>query len=259
MADNGYLEILSDLLKTAERNFEATVKHATTVDDKAQKTSALASGFLAVAYGFVKPESLQELQKDFGVVALILLYTILVLFLTSVGLCLRAMWLRKVPVGGISLTAHERAARAVLDVTHDVPDEVMAAYREVQIEVWKAAINERHDANIEKTRLVHHAQRLLALGIVAAALTVALLGFAARQSAIRSNRGGRPMPKQEHIQQEPTPKPQAGVEPLEGSPVLDETVELKRALARKTQDEIIRRLRDASFAHSLISDLDRAE
>ena len=39
MAGNRQLQILDDLLKTAERNFDAAVKQASTVDDRAQKTT----------------------------------------------------------------------------------------------------------------------------------------------------------------------------------------------------------------------------
>src|SRR5436305_13915112 len=42
-----------------------------------------------------------------------LLYAVLILLVASVGLCLRAMWLRKIPVGGISVAAHERSARLI--------------------------------------------------------------------------------------------------------------------------------------------------
>lgn len=63
MPDDRRLEILADLLKTAERNFEAAAKHSATIDDKAQKTSALAG--VLVAFGFIKPEGLAALQQRF--------------------------------------------------------------------------------------------------------------------------------------------------------------------------------------------------
>jgi hypothetical protein len=50
----------------------------------------------------------------------------------------------------------------------DLDDELMAAYRDNQLEIWKSAIVERFDSNIEKTRLVHYAQRTLAAGMVVA-------------------------------------------------------------------------------------------
>ncbi|MCU1329727.1 MAG: hypothetical protein JWN34_5097 [Bryobacterales bacterium] len=174
------LQILDGLLKTAERNFEAAVKHAATVDDKAQKTSGLAGIFLAVAFGFIKPETLAALRQQYGGLSLGLLYGALFLFVTTVILCLRAMWLRKVPSGGVSIASQELAADFLLTLPEtDLDDEMMAAYKENEVEVWKAAIEERSKANVEKTRLVHYAQVCLTVGILVAAVSMALLGYAA--------------------------------------------------------------------------------
>jgi hypothetical protein len=174
------LEILDHLLKTAERNFDAAVKHAATVDDKAQKTSGLAGIFLAVAFGFIKPETLVALRQQYGDFSLGLLYAVLLLFVASVGLCLRAMWLQRVPTGGVSLASQELSARILLALPEaDLDDEMMEAYKDNEIEVWKAAIDERAEANEAKTRLVHFAQRCLAAGIFVAAVSIGLLGYAA--------------------------------------------------------------------------------
>jgi hypothetical protein len=70
MAEFPKIDILDDLLKTAERDFDAAVKHAASIDDKARKTSGLAGLFLAAAFGFVKPESLATLREHYGLVAL---------------------------------------------------------------------------------------------------------------------------------------------------------------------------------------------
>src|SRR5580704_17305797 len=107
MAEFPKIDILDDLLKTAERDFDAAVKHATSIDDKAQKTRGLGGLFLAAAFGFVKPESLVTLREQYGVVALGLLYLALSLFVITVVLCLRAIWLKDVPTSGVSLESQE--------------------------------------------------------------------------------------------------------------------------------------------------------
>src|SRR3954453_22620606 len=148
MAENRQLEILSELLRTAERNFEATVKHASTVDDKAQKTSGMASIFLALAFGFVKPESMAELQQQFGNTSLWLLCIVLFLLVASVIVCLLAMWQRKVPVGGVSLDAHQEAADVVLAFAPGmIDDELMYYYKTNQIDIWRVATEERLQVN----------------------------------------------------------------------------------------------------------------
>lgn len=45
------LKILSDLLQTAQRDFDAEVKTASSIEDKAQKTGAVVGVFVAAASG----------------------------------------------------------------------------------------------------------------------------------------------------------------------------------------------------------------
>lgn len=211
MSNSRKLQILNDLLTTAERSFEAAVKHAAIVDDKAQKTSALAG--VLVGLGFIRPESLALLQQHFGSLSLVLVYVILILLVVSIVLCLRAMWLRKVPLGGLSVTAHEQSARLIMSFGDEIDDELMAAYCENQLEVWKRAIEERHEANVQKTSLVHQAQRVLALSILVAIIVLGLLGFTTLQSAIPSKQE----PAMPDKKQNSTGEPKAQLKRLSGS------------------------------------------
>jgi hypothetical protein len=185
MAENRQLEILSELLVTAERNFEATVNHAAAVDDKAQKTSGMASIFLALAFGFVKPQSMAELREDFGNTSLGLLCVVLFLLVASVIVCLLAMWQRKVPIGGISLEAHQEAADVVLAFAPDmINDELIYYYRTTQVDIWRAATEERLQVNAAKDRLVLVAQNILGAGILVAVLNIGLMGFQLWRNAV---------------------------------------------------------------------------
>ena len=167
MPDNRQIEILNDLLKTAERDFDATVKHAAAIEDKAQKTSGLAGLFLAAAFGFIKPDSLIALQRQYGNISVSLLYLALACFVISIGLCVRAMWLRKVPASGVSLASQEMPAQLLLQLpAHDLDDEVILAYKTNQVRIWSSAIDERFATNTDKTKLVHYAQRALSAGIL---------------------------------------------------------------------------------------------
>ena len=180
MADSPHIEVLDDLLKTAERDFEATVTHSALIDDKAQKTSALAGLFLAAAFGFIKPESLTALREQYGSLALLLLYGALACFVATLVLCLRAMWLKDVPTSGVSLESQEMSAEFLLDLTEQELDaDMMAAYKRNQVEIWKSAIAERFTANVAKTNLVHRAQQALIAGIFVSAVSLGLLGYAA--------------------------------------------------------------------------------
>lgn len=185
MPDNRQLEIPDDLLKTAERNFDSTVKHAGTVEDKAQKTSGLASIFLAVAFGFVKPESLQGLQQQYGNTSLILLFVVLFLLVGSIIACLFAMWQREVPVGGVSLDAHEEVAGLVLQfAAKDINDDLLYFYKTNQLDIWRSATEERFCVNKRKARLVLIAQNIAGAGIAVAVMNIGLMGLQLWRGAI---------------------------------------------------------------------------
>lgn len=177
------IEILEDLLKTAERNFDDTVKSASLVADNAQKTSGLAGLFLAAAFGFVKPESLTALRDQYGMSALWLLYSALALFVFTVLLCLWATWFKDIPSVGLSLESQETSAEFLLQLPPDDLDaEIMAAYIRNKIEIWKTTTAQRSTVNTTRARIVHWAQRTLAGGILVSAMSLGLLGYATRNT-----------------------------------------------------------------------------
>ena len=183
MGESPKLDLIDDLRRIAERDFDATVKHGAVVDDKAQKTGGMAGLFLAAAFGFAKPESLVTLRDQYGISALGLLYLALLLFVVTVLFCLRAMWLKDLPSTGVSLETQDMSAQFLLQLEDSqLDEEMMLAYRSNKIEIWKATIAQRLAANVVQTRLVHRAQRALTGGILVSALSLGLLGYAARNA-----------------------------------------------------------------------------
>lgn len=142
MAEFPKLDILDDLLKTAEREFDATVKHFASIEDKAQKTSGLAGLFLAAAFGFMKPESLTALRDQYGISALALLFLALALFVLTVILCLRAMWLKHVPTVGVSLETQAMSAGLLLQIDAELDEEMVFEYKSNQLDIWRATVAE---------------------------------------------------------------------------------------------------------------------
>ena len=193
MANFPRLDILDDLLKIAEREFDATVKQFASIEEKAQKTSGLAGLFLAAAFGFMKPESLSALQDQYGISALGLLFLALLLFVVTVVLCLRAMWLQHVPTVGVSLETQAMSAELLLQIGEDLDEEMMIAYKSNQLDIWRATIAEHASANAAKTPLVQWAQRTLTTGILVSALSLTLLGYAARPAVPLKQE--KPMPE----------------------------------------------------------------
>ena len=58
---------------------------------------------------------------------LALLYAAIVLFVVSIGLCLRAIWLIRVPSAGVSLPAQEMSAQVLMQLPDaDIHNEMMA-------------------------------------------------------------------------------------------------------------------------------------
>jgi hypothetical protein len=176
MPEERNLALLSDLLVTAQRDFDANVKHSASMDDKAQKLSGLSGIFLAVAFGFVRPESLIELRKHFGNPSLLLLGLSLALLVACIVVCLLAMWHREVPLSGISLGAHEDAVNIVREFpSGTIDDELTEFYRQNQIDIWRAATDECRAVNKSKDRFVLWAQILLGLGIVVAVFNIGVM------------------------------------------------------------------------------------
>ncbi|MCU1329935.1 MAG: hypothetical protein JWN34_5305 [Bryobacterales bacterium] len=178
MKESPKTDILDGLLAVAEREFDATVKHFALIEDKAQKTSGLAGLFLAAAFGFMKPESLSALRQQYGLVALGLLFLALLLFVVTVVLCLRAMWLKDVPMAGVSLESQGMAAELVLQIGDELDEEMIFAFKSNELDIWRATITERVTANAAKTPLVQWAQWALTLGILVTAVSLMLLGYA---------------------------------------------------------------------------------
>ena len=128
------LKILSDLLRTAQRDFDAEVKTASSIEDKAQKTGAVVGVFVAAGFGFLRPETSSKLKEFYGILPIVLLLVGIVLFCLALGMCLFTVWHRKYPVVGFTLQAHMRAALQVLPLPDEALDDViMATYRRHQL------------------------------------------------------------------------------------------------------------------------------
>ena len=236
--DSRQLEILSDLLATAQRNVDAETKHSTT------------GILIAVAFALVKPDSLESLQRQYGMLPLVLLYLSLLLLLACILTCLTAMWLRSVPVGGISIQAHELSARLLLAYPV-IDDDLMAAYLENQLQVWKDINQERHAANMKKTNLIHRAQQVLAAGILAALVSSTVIGVQAGRSAVPSGQR-KQMPDQKQDSNTaypslPSPKPQSSPTPAPDNDLvaLNRSGSVEAIVGAK--QSIIDRLRDPQF------------
>ena len=121
----------------------------------------------------------------------------------------------------------------------------MAAYKENQIEIWKSAIEERHNANVSRTRLVHNAQRALALGMLVVAIGLAMLGYSVRNAVPSKQERRMPDPKTQ------TPKPAS-------HPYQKVTPAAERAaLESPLRANILETLRSREFIRRQVAKLER--
>src|SRR5437879_1327964 len=92
--------VLQALVEVAGENYKENSRITNVLDDKAQKTGALAGAFLAAGFAFIKSENFgpnSPLNRLAGLAGLLLLAFCIALLLLSTILALRTMWVRAVP------------------------------------------------------------------------------------------------------------------------------------------------------------------
>jgi hypothetical protein len=236
------------------------VKHGAVIDDKAQKTGGVAGAFLAAAFAFIKPETMIELRKHYGGnFSLAMLFIALLAFPICIAICLRTMWLRKVPIGGLSVKSHEMLSDYFLIVPNEyLDDTAMETYKSNQVDVWKGVIKERYEANRDKTRLLRYAQRVLGGGIILAMVNLALLGIAATRTAVESD-NRRPSMQQKKLAEGPHLKMNSERlrELLREAGIEQEEAELLPP--EKLRDLVLEAVRKPAFVHAQLENTDRLE
>lgn len=181
------LGLLRDALSSCCETFKENTRISALLDDKAQKTGAVAGLFLAAAFGFAKKENIADLFTLLGYSGVALLAVGVFLFLSCVFACLRVMWVRS--------SSGPPAPQEIFDVTQTLlqigggtSEEMRENHLRDQIRAWLSILNVQKSVNESKARRLKAGQWILAIGMVLLSIILVLLllassGWCSPQSA----------------------------------------------------------------------------
>jgi hypothetical protein len=149
-------------------------KTALKLDEKAQQTGGMAGLFLAVAFGFLKPDDLTKFLSANGRFVGFLLILLVVVFLACLAACLSVAWLRKTPAP-LTHETLESLNKDLMQLRDDeLTEAVQSNYFLDQLYLWEPILFVRERTNKNKARRLIWAQSLLAFGMLLAAILLIL-------------------------------------------------------------------------------------
>jgi predicted PurR-regulated permease PerM len=163
------IHLLTQLVQSCSNAYEENKKFAGVLDDKAQKTGALAGIFLAGVFAFIRAESLKNMNRyELG-----LLTACTILLLACSCFCLTVIWARDV-ARGITPAIQERIAKDLLQLDpSELTNELWEAHHWQQISLWKPTLEDQKRVNESKARYLKLGQ--LSLAVAMAGLTLMIL------------------------------------------------------------------------------------
>jgi len=165
--------VLQALVQTGSDNYKENARIAGVLDDKAQRTGAIAGAFLAAGLAFIKPENFgpsSPLTQVAGLPGVVLLASCIGLLFVSTIFSLIVMWVRPVPVP-VSFSVLEEVTGDLLGFAdNDLTSERQENYFRDQGYIWKGTLQRQVQVNVDKARSLRAAQISLALSISMVAL-----------------------------------------------------------------------------------------
>jgi hypothetical protein len=172
--------LLQALIQTGADNYKENARIAGVLDDKAQKTGAIAGAFLAAGLAYVKSEnfgSSSPLNRLVGSPGLVLLSLSIGLFLLATVFSLVVMWTRTIPVP-MSFADVEEMTFDLLRLTdNELTTERQEDYFRDESHIWKGTLQRQVRVNTDKARSLRAAQISLALSIIVIALLLLIMMF----------------------------------------------------------------------------------
>jgi hypothetical protein len=168
-------ETLKSMVEMGSESYKEGVRVATVLDDKAQKTGAIAGLFLAAALGFLKPSDIQALVQGFGWPGVLFLIVEVTVLVVCLSVCLAVMWLRGVPLP-VNLSTQILLTQDLFKLPDDqlTEDRERAFYYD-QIEIWKSVLDKQRAVNQSKARRLFFAQLSVAISVFITALLLVML------------------------------------------------------------------------------------
>jgi len=168
-------DLLKALVAHGAESYKEVVRVASLLEDKAQKTAALAGVFLAAGFGFIKQENLRVDSPLGGSSTLCLLAVALLLLVATVLVCLWVLWIRRqaapIPMSEFREYVLELTSLQDAETTEDRQNRS----RMDLASQWTAILDQQTATNLKKALRVRAAQCLLTLAILAIATSLLLV------------------------------------------------------------------------------------
>ncbi|MGH9455182.1 MAG: hypothetical protein ACRD2O_14565 [Terriglobia bacterium] len=156
------MQLLRDILQACRSEFAENARINAALDDKAQKTGALAGIFLAAGFAFLKPENVTLLNNSGRWQSLAPLAVAVLMLMICVVICLTVMWVRTMPatpaVESLMRSAESLLALPSGELTSQrLENDLRETIKiwQVSLESWLATVNSKgHWLNVGQTCLV---------------------------------------------------------------------------------------------------------
>jgi hypothetical protein len=169
------IECLKTVIQNGFDNYKENARITSLLDDKAQKTGAMAGVFLAATFGFLSPEKLHSLALAVDLEYLLLILFTVAVFIGCVASCLSVMWARNVALP-VSLEAVNGMTQDILRLRDDsLTPEIQEAFFQEQIAIWRPVLDSQMKGNKLKAGRLVLAQRLLGCGMFLIAILLIIM------------------------------------------------------------------------------------
>jgi len=165
------------LLSYAADAYKEVVRVAALIEDKAQKTAAVAGVFLAAGLGFIKPENLVDSSPLGGSWILFFLAVAIVGLIATILICLKVLWVRE-QAAPMPLTQVKDMFVGVSVLSDaEITKDVQLHLRLELVKRWSRILDKQAKMNRSKAVGVILAQTVLAISICLVAVVLVLVLF----------------------------------------------------------------------------------
>ncbi|MBI1763503.1 MAG: hypothetical protein HYR56_18925 [Acidobacteria bacterium] len=170
--------LVKELLQSCVNSYSDADAAFKNLDSKAQNTVAIAGVFLGGAFAFFNGGAFDKFIRLGGTLATVILGIAVLLLITSIWFCIRALRIRFVPINDITISHQE------VDEILERPDtEIIQRYENYlrgQIGIWIGLADGFNQTNLGKAKEVSKGQLCLAYAVFFASLLLLIIFISAR-------------------------------------------------------------------------------
>lgn len=167
------LQILKDLCQVGGENYKENVRTIGLLEDKAQKTAALAGIFLAATLAFIKPDTFEKWPFN-RLRVWIPLSTAVVLLIACIAFSVAVLWIRSI-VESVPFPSVEKFKAGLFGVEAKELHKYEEGYWEDTAAIWKQILAQQSPITASKANRLLWAQVTLALAMLSVAALLLLI------------------------------------------------------------------------------------